>query len=192
MFFLNLYHLGSAASFVLTAHSGQIISKSVKRNWSMCRLKFSPRLKRSWVTLHFWTSCSCSLVWNQFVPSSDTKYVSSFQPKFMFPSCIQIAISFVLLTRASRIRMWWKPEEVTYDIGFQSFLSFHFNDGQDFKLPKSLHSVQNRISAARSIQKPVTFKPLIVWGHVNIYQKAENVFYNDSIESFLRFHLFLG
>jgi hypothetical protein len=192
MFFLNLYHLGSATSFVTTAHSGQILSKRVKRNWSMCRLKFSPHLKRSWATLNFWTSCSCSSVRKQFVPSSDTKYVSSFQPKFVFPSFIQIAISLVLLTRASRVRMWWKAEEVTYYIGFQSFLSFHFKDGQDFELAKSLHSVQNRISAARPIPKPVTLKPLIVCGHVNICQKAENVIYNDSIESFLRFHLFLG
>jgi hypothetical protein len=60
--FLNLYHLRSAASFITTAHSGQIPSKRVKRNWNMCRLKFSPNLKRSWVILLLWPTCSCSLV----------------------------------------------------------------------------------------------------------------------------------
>jgi hypothetical protein len=55
----------------------------------------------------------------------------------MLPSCIQIAMTLALLTRVSLVRMCWKPEEVTYDIGFQSFLSFHFEDGQNFESLKS-------------------------------------------------------
>jgi hypothetical protein len=38
--------LRSAVSFVMTAHFGQILSKRVKHNLNMCRLKVSPNLKR--------------------------------------------------------------------------------------------------------------------------------------------------
>jgi hypothetical protein len=42
------------------------------------------------------------------------------------------------------------------------------------------------------LPKPITLKPLIVSGHVNIHQKAENIIYNAILECFLRFHLFWG
>jgi hypothetical protein len=53
--------------------------------------------------------------------------------------------------------MHWKPEKVTYGIDFQTLLGFHFKDGQNFELPKSLDSVQNRISAAWSSSKSHNF-----------------------------------
>jgi hypothetical protein len=37
------------------------------------------------------------------------------------------------------------PESLgsSYNFGFQSFLSFHFEDGQNFELLKSLHYAEN-------------------------------------------------
>jgi hypothetical protein len=41
-----------------------------------------------------------------------------------------------------------KPEKVTYDNGFQNFLSSNCKDGQNFELLKSLHPVHNQISSS--------------------------------------------
>jgi hypothetical protein len=46
MFLRNLYHLRSAASFVMTAYSGQILSKRAKLNWKSCRFEMQPQSER--------------------------------------------------------------------------------------------------------------------------------------------------
>jgi hypothetical protein len=46
MFLRNLYHLRSAASFVMTAYSGQILSKRAKQNWKSCRFEMQPQSER--------------------------------------------------------------------------------------------------------------------------------------------------
>jgi hypothetical protein len=142
MLFLNLYHLRSAASFVTTAHSGQILSKRVKWNWSMCRLKFSPHLKGSWATLHLWTGCSCSSVREVIctLPQRQIHFQLSTEicVSFLFSYCDTL----VLLTRVRRVRMSSKPEEVTYDIGFQCLLGSHFKVIKNSIYPS--HFIQSR------------------------------------------------
>jgi hypothetical protein len=39
------------------------------------------------------------------------------------------------------------PEKVTYNLGFQSFLSFQFEGCQKFEVPKSYRPVQTKISS---------------------------------------------
>jgi hypothetical protein len=46
MFLRNLYCLRSAASFVMTAHSGQILSKSAKLNWKSCQFEIHPQSEK--------------------------------------------------------------------------------------------------------------------------------------------------
>jgi hypothetical protein len=85
--------------------------------------------------------------------------------------------------------MCWKPEEVTYDIGFQGFWGFHFEGGQNFNLLKSLHSVQTCISSShRQISEIVTPQSLVGLRHMSNCQKAEKVSYDVGIEGFLRCH----
>jgi hypothetical protein len=62
IYFRNMYHLKSAASFVTTAHSGQILSKRAKPNWNICRLRFSPNLRGSLAVLQLWPNCSSTSV----------------------------------------------------------------------------------------------------------------------------------
>jgi hypothetical protein len=63
---------------------------------------------------------------------------------------------------------------VTYNIGFQSLVSFHFEGGQNFELLKSLYSVLNRISSShRRLSEIVNPESLVGLGHMGIGQKAE-------------------
>jgi hypothetical protein len=83
--------------------------------------------------------------------------------------------------------MYWKPEEVTSDFGFQCLLGFCFEGGQNFDLPKSLHSVQTLISSSqRQLSEIITPQSLVRFRHRGNRQKAEKDSYEDGIEDFLR------
>jgi hypothetical protein len=85
--------------------------------------------------------------------------------------------------------MCWKPEEVPYDICFQCLLGFHFKGGQNFDLPKSLHSVQTRISNShRQLAEIITPQSLVELRHMGNRRKVEKVSYDVDIKGFLRCH----
>jgi hypothetical protein len=46
MFLQNIYRLRSEDSFVMTAHSGQILYKSAKLNWKSCRFEIQPQSEK--------------------------------------------------------------------------------------------------------------------------------------------------
>jgi hypothetical protein len=89
--------------------------------------------------------------------------------------------------------MCWKPKEVAYDIGFQCLLGFHFEDGQNFDLPKSLHSVQTQITNShRELSEVITPQSLVRLKHMGNRQKVEKVIYDVGIKGFLRLQLNWG
>jgi hypothetical protein len=78
-------------------------------------------------------------------------------------------------------------------LGFQSFLSFHFEDGQNFELLKSLHSVQKQISISHwQLSEIVTPESLVGLRHMGNRWKFEKVIYDVGIQVFLRLHSKLG
>jgi hypothetical protein len=154
MFLLNLYNLRSAASFASTSHLGRIPPKRVKRNWNMCHLKFSPNLKRSWAITHFWPNCSFSSIYEQNLTLAlEPNLFPGLYWILCFDPDSKLRYNFGFATRVSHVRISWETWEGTYNFRFQCLLGFHFEDGQDFELPKSLHCVQNQILAAWSNSK---------------------------------------
>jgi hypothetical protein len=94
-----------------------------------------------------------------------------------------------MLTRVSHVKMWWKPEKVAYNFGFQCLLDFHFKGGQNFDLPKSLHSVQTRVpSSHRQLSDIIIPQSLVRLRHMGNRQKAEKVSYDVGMEGFLILH----
>jgi hypothetical protein len=110
----------------------------------------------------------------------------------VFPSCFQIAINLVLLTQVRCVSMCWKPKEVSYDIGFQCLLGFHFEGGQNFDLPKSLIQSKPEISSSHRQLSEIITQSLVRLRHMNSHQKAEEVSYDVGIEGFLRGHSIWG
>jgi hypothetical protein len=153
IFLRNLYRLRLSDSYVMTAHSEQILSKRVKRNRNMCRLNLSPNLKRSWVILLFWPICSCRLV--RELALTLPWHPTCFQPptEIRAPCCFCIAINLVQLNQICRVRMRRKSEKVIHNSMIACFLRLYWLWGQKFRYLKMLNFVQNRISAARSTFK---------------------------------------
>jgi hypothetical protein len=107
--------------------------------------------------------------------------------------CFQVAIAFVLLTWVSHLRMCGKPEEVAFDIGFQCLLGFHFEGGQNFDLPKSIHSVQTRNSSSHwQLSEIITPQSLVRLRHIGNRRKAEKVSYDVGSKGFLILQLNWG
>jgi hypothetical protein len=96
--------------------------------------------------------------------------------------CVIVALVIGL----KHARMCWEPEKVTYNIGFQILLSFHFEGGQNFKLLKSLYSVLNRISSSHQrLPEIVNPESLVGLRHMGSRRKAEKVGYDVGIEGLL-------
>jgi hypothetical protein len=100
--------------------------------------------------------------------------------------------TLVLLTRVSRVRMREKLEKVHTTLIFSVYWVSILNMVKTSNFPS--HFILSRIKFQQlgQLPKPVTLKPLIVWGHINIRQKAENVIYIYISEIFWRFHLVWG
>jgi hypothetical protein len=84
--------------------------------------------------------------------------------------------------------MCWKPKEVSYDIGFQCLLGFHFEGGQNFDLPKSLIQSKPKISSSHRQLSEIITQSLVRLRHMNSRRKAEEVSYDANVQNAYLLH----
>jgi hypothetical protein len=121
------------------------------QNWTekIDVLKSSSNLKVSWAIFHFWPNCSLSSVLKQNLtlapqPNPVSKFLAEFCSSILLSSRYNLGSAYLRKLCKGASETW----ESTYEFGFQCLLDFHFEDGRNFELPKSLHTIQIRISAA--------------------------------------------
>jgi hypothetical protein len=126
----------------------------------------------------FWANCHDSSVRKLILAWLRHQTCSSFLLRPVFPCCFQITCG--------------KLEKVPMTLVFSVYWVSISKMVKTLNYPS--HSILSRINFQQlgQLPKPITLKPLIVWGRVNILWNSENVIYNAIIESFLRFHLFLS
>jgi hypothetical protein len=116
-----------------------------------------------WNPVPIWKDHVLYFISDRSVPL--VQFSNKFLPLLRNLICVQVFAEFCALTLLSSrynfgyaypsksCKDVWQTWETTNAFGFQCLLGFHFEDGQDFELPKSLPCVQNQISAARSTSK---------------------------------------
>jgi hypothetical protein len=136
--------------------------------------------------VHCCTGCLVSVVLELNIAPDPERIHFQFPLKFAPGRCFHIAITVALVIGLKHAQICWEPEKVTYDIGFQSLLSFHFEGGQNFELLKLLYSVLNQISSShRRISEIINPKSLFRLRHMGSHWKAEKVCYDVGTEDFL-------
>jgi hypothetical protein len=141
----NMYRLRSAASFVMTAHSRQILSQKGKTVLKHVPIEIHPNLKRSWGILLFWPIHSCSLV--RELALTLLWHPTFFQPfsKFCTPRRFLITITLIRLNQVSCVRMRRKYEKVIHNAKIASFLRLYWFWGQKFGFHRLFESVSTGI-----------------------------------------------
>jgi hypothetical protein len=93
-------------------------------NKKIYRLKFSPNLNGIMSRTSFWPNCTCSSVWKLILAwlRHQTCFHLSTETRVSLP--FLDCNTLVLLTRVMHVRMFWKHEEVTYDISFYRYSVF--------------------------------------------------------------------
>jgi hypothetical protein len=168
---------------------GRFCPKRQKWTENFAALNSSLNLKRPWAIFTFWPNWSCSSVREQILTLLG--HPTYFQLSAENPRSLPFSYRYnlVLLTRLRHVSICSKPDEIAYDVGFQCLLSSHFESGQHFDLPKSVHSLQTRIFSSHwQLSEIITPQSLVRLRHMGNRWKAEKDRYEVGIQYFLIWH----